>query len=139
MADSPRPWVILQQLARRLGQIRTAAGYRTDVGERVWLEPAQHPQDEAIGLTLATLAIEHDADRRQHRLRAIIEAALPTTLQDAHATAHGIAADLEDALALPLPLPTALPVQLHELTFLDRPEGLPVIAVQAIVSVAYRA
>ncbi|ALN88540.1 hypothetical protein LC55x_5294 [Lysobacter capsici] len=107
----------------------------------VALEPAQHPDEEAIGLTLASLGIQRDANKphgRHRLLQGLAEATLPASLADAHAQCHAIAADIEDALDDWIPLPNALPVQVEDIVFLDRPEGLPVVAVQVALTIRYR-
>ncbi|WP_057972232.1 hypothetical protein [Lysobacter antibioticus] len=132
---------MLQRIAERLTDIRTDRDYRTNIGSAVALEPAQHPDDDALGLTLAALAIQRDASKPhgQHRLlQALVEATVPASLVDAHARSHAIAADIEDALADWLPLPNGLPVQVEDIVFLDRPEGLPVVAVQVALTIRYR-
>ncbi|WP_223618999.1 hypothetical protein [Lysobacter sp. ESA13C] len=121
--------------------IRIDREYRTNIGSAVALEPAQHPDDDALGLTLAALGIQRDVSKPhgQHRvLQALAEATVPASLVDAQARSHAIAADIEDALADWIPLPNALPVQVEDIVFLDRPEGLPVVAVQVALTIRYR-
>jgi hypothetical protein len=140
MAEPAPSWTALQQIARRLEHIRLDDGYRTDMGAAVALEPAQYPDEHALGLTLTSLAIVRDEQQPMGRyrvLRALVEATIPVTLADAQARAHAVAADLEEALEAPLPLPGALPLRLEDIVILERPEGLPVIAVQLIVNVRY--
>ena len=141
MADAAQSWELLQRVAERFGEIRIDRGYRTDIGSTVALEPAQHPDDTAMGLTLASLGIQRDASKphgRHRLLQGLVEATLPVSLADAHARCHSIAADIEDALDDWIPLPNALPVQVEDIVFLDRPEGLPVVAVQVALTIRYR-
>jgi hypothetical protein len=141
MYETTPTWLLLQRIAERLAEIRSDRGYRTDIGTSVALEPAQHPDGEAIGLTLASLGIQRDANKphgRHRLLQGLAEATLPASLADAHAHCHAIAADIEDALDDWIPLPSALPVQVEDIVFLDRPEGLPVVAVQVALTVRYR-
>jgi hypothetical protein len=141
MAETAPTWLLLQRIAERLAEIRTTRDYRTDIGSAVALEPAQHPDEDAIGLTLAALGIQHDANKPHGRyriLQALAEATLPASLLDAHAQCHAIAADIEDALEGWIPLLNALPVQVEDIVFLDRPEGLPVVAVQVALTIRYR-
>ena len=139
---NPAPsWTLLERVAGRLGEIRIDRGYRTEVGSAVALEPAQHPDDTSVGLTLAALGIQRDATKphgRHRLLQALAEATLPASLTDAHALSHAIAADIEEALDDWIPLPNALPVQVEDIVFLDRPEGLPVVAVQVALTIRYR-
>jgi hypothetical protein len=141
MAETAPTWLLLQRVADRLTEIRSDRGYRTDIGTSVALEPAQHPDEEAIGLTLASLGIQRDANKphgRHRLLQGLAEATLPASLADVHAQAHAIAADIEDALDDWIPLPNALPVQIEDIVFLDRPEGLPIVAVQVALTIRYR-
>ncbi|MGO1073365.1 hypothetical protein [Lysobacter sp. CA199] len=141
MVSAAPSWVLLQRVAERFTEIRTASGYRTDIGSAVALEPAQHPDESVMGLTLASLGIQRDANKphgRHRLLQGVAEAMLPASLTDAHALSHAIAADIEDALDDWIPLPNALPVQVEDIVFLDRPEGLPVVAVQVALTIRYR-
>jgi hypothetical protein len=141
MAETAPTWLLLQRIAERLTEIRAGRGYRTDVGAAVALEPAQHPDDSAVGLTIAALGVQRDANKphgRHRLLQGLAEATLPASLTDAHAQSHAIAADIEDALDDWIPLPNALPVQVEDIVFLDRPEGLPVVAVQVALTIRFR-
>lgn len=141
MAESAPTWQLLERVAGRLAEIRRHAGYRSDIGAAVALEPAQHADDAAEGLTLAALGIQRDASKphgRHRLLQALAEATVPVGLTDAHARCHAIAADIEDALDEWIPLPHALPAQVEDIVFLDRPEGLPVVAVQVALTIRYR-
>lgn len=142
MGEPAPTWVLLERLAVRLAEMTSDRGYRTDIGTAVALEPVQHPDDAAEGLTLVALAIQRDPHQPQGRhrvLSALAEATVPASLNDAHARCHAIAADVEAALTDWIPLPKALPVQIEDIVFLDRPEGLPVVAVQVALSIRYRA
>ena len=141
MVKPASTWALLERIAVRLAEIRTDGGYRTDIGADVALEPAQHADLEVPGLTLAALGVQRDTQKPhgQHRLlQAMVEATLPAQLNDVHARAHAIAADVEDALDTWIPLPQALPLQVEDIVFLDRPEGLAVVAVQITLTVRYR-
>lgn len=139
----PRSWDILQAAQTRLATIRIAAGYRTDIGARVVLEPAQYNAGDPVVLTLHSTAIKagagDSAARPVRDLEFTAEATVPVTLADAHHHAHQIVADVQDALRDPLALAghRALPVHWSDVTFLDRPEGLAVIAVQIALSAEY--
>ena len=142
MGEPAPTWTLLANVAHRLSDIRLDRGYRTNIGDAVVLEPAQHPDDATEGLTLVALAIQRDTNQPQARhrvLSALAEATIPVTLVDAHARCHAIAADVEAALSDWIPLSKALPVQIEDIVFLDRPEGLPVVAVQVALSIRYRA
>lgn len=142
MAEPAPTWTLLTNVAQRLSEIRVERGYRIDIGDAVVLEPAQHPDESIEGLTLVALAIQRDANQAhgRHRvLSALAEATVPASLVNAHARCHAIAADVEAALTDWIPLPRALPVQVEDIVFLDRPEGLPVVAVQVALSIRYLA
>lgn len=141
MVEPAPTWRLLERIAERLSEIRRDQGYRTEIGAAVGLEPAQHPDEAAEGLTLASLGIQRDTSKPHGRyrvLQALAEATVPAALSDAHARSHAIAADIEDALDDWIPLPQALPVQVEDIVFLDRPEGLPVVAVQVALTIRYR-
>lgn len=141
MAEPAPTWALLERIAARLAEITTDGGYRTDIGADVALEPAQHADPDVPGLTLAALGVQRDNQKplgRHRLLQAMVEATLPASLNDAHARAHAIAADVEDALDAWIPLPHALPLQVEDIVFLDRPEGLAVVAVQLTLTVRYR-
>lgn len=141
MVESAQSWVVLSKIAERLSVIRSNQGYRTNIGDAVAVEPAQHSDDSVEGLTLVALAIQRDENQShgRHRvLSALAEATVSASVIDAHARCHAIAADVETALVDWIPLPKALPVQIEDIVFLDRPEGLPVVAVQVALSVRYR-
>lgn len=90
---------------------------------------------------MIALAIQRNANQplgRYRVLSALAEATVPVTLNDAYARCHAIAADVEEALTEWIPLPKALPVQIEDIVFLDRPEGLPIVAVQVALSIRYR-
>lgn len=138
---SPRAWDLLRTLSAVLAKIRIESGYHSDIGERIWLEPAQRPEEDAIGLTIVSLGIARDEAQpmSKHRhLRVLLEAAYPTTLDDAHQRAHELAEDIEDVLEADSWMPEALPARFEEAAILDRPEGLPVIVVQVVVTMRYR-
>ena len=141
----PRSWTILQAVQTRLATIRIAAGYRTEIGARVALEPAQYPAGDAVALTLHSTGLKagqsDTAARPVRELDFTAEASVPVTLADAHHQAHQIVADVQDALRSPLTLAglQALPLRWGDVAFLDRPEGLPVIAVQINLTAEYLA
>jgi hypothetical protein len=138
----PTPsWDLLERIAARLADIRQDRGYRTNVGSTITLEPSQHSDEFATGLTLAALGIRRDEAKphgRHRVMQAVAEATVPVSLEEAHVESHAIAADIEDALDDWIPLPSALPVQVEDVVFLDRPEGLPVVAVQVALTIRYR-
>lgn len=138
---NPRSWELLQALASMLAKIRTQNGYHSDIGQSVWMEPAQRTEDDAIGLTVTSLGIMRDEAQpmgKHRELRVLLEAAYPTTLDDAHQRAHELIADIKDVLDSDSGMPEALPARFEEAVILDRPEGLPVIVVQVMLTLRYR-
>lgn len=134
-------WDLLERIAARLADIRHDRGYRTNVGATITLQPSQHADEFVTGLTLAALGIRRDEAKphgRHRVMQALAEATVPVSLDEAHLQSHAIAADIEDALDDWIPLPQALPVQVEDIVFLDRPDGLPVVAVQVALTIRYR-
>lgn len=146
MADTPKPWQILQAVQTRLAGIMVANGYRTDAGANVLLEGVQDTADDVARLTLYSLGISRPAqDRPDGKGRVfefVIEATVPCVgaagVVPAHQRAHEILADIEQAFDTYLQLPSALPAKLADVTFLDRPSGLDVVGLQVTCSVEYR-
>jgi hypothetical protein len=146
---TPKPWTILQALETALQQITLANGYRTDIGTTVSMENTQDPEDTAEGITLFSLelvrpaiASNHNTAIRDREFTFVIEAATPCNTTNgvvpAHQRMHLIIEDIEQALT---PVPGAagsIPPQFAEVKFLDRPEGIPVVAAQIIMTARYR-
>lgn len=139
MAEKPRTWAILESLQERLQQIRILAGYRTNAGEDVRLEPAQLGQGPHITLFSAATTRPDDARTAGEReFTLIVEAQVPVGLDDAHAMVVAIAEDIEQALDAYLPQPNALPLQFTESLFLERPDGVAAMAAQLMFFTRYR-
>lgn len=138
MADTPRPWAILQALQLRLQQISVAGGYRTDAGADVRLEPSQLEAGARITLYSGGTVATDPANRGEREFTLIAEAVVPTTIDDAHAQVVAIAEDIEQALDTFAPMPGALPLRFHESLILDRPDGVPAMAAQLMFTTRYR-
>jgi hypothetical protein len=139
MADTPRTWAILQALQLRLQGITVAAGYRTDAGQDVRLEPSD--LGDAPSITLYSGATTRPEDARaagERDFTLIVEAQVPVALGDAHAQAVALAEDIEDALEGYVPMPSALPLRFQESLFLDRPDGVAAMAVQIMFTTRFR-
>jgi hypothetical protein len=138
MADTARSWAILQALQLRLQQIAADAGYRTDAGTDVRLEPSQLGAGPRITLYSGGTVAPDPVNPREREFTLIAEAVVPTTLDDAHAQVVAIAEDIEQALDTYLPMPGALPLRFHESLILDRPEGVAAMAAQLLFTTRYR-
>lgn len=141
MADAARTTAILDVLATRLREIRTANGYRTDAGADVRTEEAKTPPGDAPRITLYSggRVFPHDARAKGEReFTLVVEARIPVALDNVAALANAIDADIEDALDQYLQQPLALPLQFEESLFLDRPDGIAEQVVQQMYSTRYR-
>lgn len=139
MADPARSWLIMQNLQARLQQITTANGYRTNAGSDVRLEPSTLESTPRITLYTASTVRPEDARAPGEReFTLIVEAQVPMAFGAAQETVVGIAEDIEQALDAYLPQPLALPLVFSESLFLDRPDGMPVMAAQLMFSTRYR-
>lgn len=148
MADTPRPWKIIESLEAQLSDVRVASGYRTDIGANVWTQPAQR-KDDVLGISIGTESINRTSANERPLKRArglvlVLEAEIAVTLDNAHELAHDVAEDLEVALTSFVsaqaqnPDPTqSLPLEVGDILILERPEGMPVIAVQCHVTARY--
>lgn len=140
MADTPRPWAIIQALQARLATITLANGYRTDAGADVRTERSEGvPAAPYLALCSGSKVRPDDSRTKGEReLMVFVEAHVPVTLTDAHERVVAIAEDVEDALDDYLQQPMALPLAFQESIYLDTPEGLPVQVAQMIFTTRYR-
>lgn len=141
MSDTPRPWQILQAAQARLQGISVADGFRTNAGADVRLEPSADALS-APRLTLYTAAMvkPNEAPRvsGEREFTLIIEAAVPTAIDNAHQLVIAIAEDIEDRLAGIVLMPDALPLSFEESLFLDRPDGVAAMVAQLMFSTRFR-
>jgi hypothetical protein len=93
-------WELLKALQTRLAVITTANGYRTNLGGRVLLEPAQLTDDDAaICIIAGEMPIKTEGRLvREGELALTIEISLPAGDSNAQQTAHAGLADVLDAL-----------------------------------------
>lgn len=141
MADTPRPWAILQATQARLQTISIDGGYRTDIGADVRLEGAQFLAGDAdrIILYAGNTVRPDDARARGERgFDLIAEIYVSTTHADAQARAVAAAEDVEDVLEEFLPQPAALPLSFEECVFLDGPDGVAAWVAQIMFSTRFR-
>jgi len=86
-----------------LGQIRTAAGYRTDAGAYVTAEPAQIPDDErqimlAVILDTRSRPTDPAAPRTAKTASIAVLVKLSCNLTDAQAQLHAVLDDIDRAI-----------------------------------------
>lgn len=141
MGETPVPWAILELVQARLRTVRKSAGYRTDVGRDVRLEPAPFDPNDAPRLTLYPLTLLSPDDARSAGERGfsfVVEALVPVKLDNAQQRIVETMADIEDALDGFVQAPLALPLQFQEAVLLDRPDGIAAMAAQVLFGTRYR-
>ncbi|QDH70847.1 hypothetical protein [Marilutibacter alkalisoli] len=134
MADAPTQ-AILEALADALRGITTANGYHTDLGLNVRTERTETGIPTAQRCTVAVvnkLRTERGQQRpsRGRALRGVIEIEVPASFTDSMARVLLAEDDVDRRLSEYHQMPDALPVQYEETVFLDRPEGMPVVAAE---------
>jgi hypothetical protein len=130
-------WELLTAVRDRLGIIRTANGYRTDVGELVHIEEAHLERIATPQIVLIASDFDTVEEGRSHRRIAVnfvIGAIVPATRADAQAIAHAAIADIADALS-PRQRGYGLPegcagIEIGDRNILQRPDGAPLIVAQ---------
>jgi hypothetical protein len=140
-AEQPASTAIREAVAARLGEIKRANGYRTDVGVDVRTEPSRFEDSDGPRITVWPVGRarpDHARSVGERAVQVLIEVLVPvcadTPLEDLEAADQ----DIEDALNEYLQLPGALPLRFEESVILDRPEGVPAMAAQIIYSGGYR-
>lgn len=140
MADPARSRVILEGTSARLETILAASGYHTDAGLDVRLEESQGPCTAPF-LSIWTAAVIKPDDARasgERELTLIVEGQVPASLADARERNELMADDIERCLDGFCPPGSALPLGFSETVFLDRPDGLAVVACQLMFSTRFR-
>lgn len=148
MASTPKPWTIIAALAAQLATITVANGYNTDAGLNVWTEENQR-KDDVLGLTVYSGDI-NPADAVKERpakpvrsFELMVEAQIDATLDNAHQQIHLLIEDFEACMEAWIkaqrtaPLSGVAPLKVDGIKIDDRPEGLPVIGMQAHVTARY--
>lgn len=148
MAD-PKPWLIILALQAQLQGITMANGYRTDAGNAVWTEPAQRDASIALGISIATQHIDRwqgeRPNKRGRELLLTVEAAISTSLDNAHQLAHQLIGDIEDCLEKNLGMlagvlaavPGVLTFEVESSEVANQPEGAPFIGVAMVIRAGY--
>jgi hypothetical protein len=148
MAES-RSWAIILALAAQLATITVANGYLTDVGNNVWTTDGQRPSEDALGLMVYSEDIVGpglDRERPGKPVRdftMLVEAAIDTGLDDAQQQIHALIEDIEACMEryaefqASTPGLQVTPMVVSDIDILDRPEGAPIIAMQARIVARY--
>lgn len=143
MADAPTT-AIVEALAQALRTITVANGYRTDLGLNVLTERTQTGVPAAPTCTVSIINKVRSGDGKSRPdngrgLQGIIEYMLPSSFANATANAYAADDDIDRLLTdVYTQMPGALPVQYEETIFLDKPEGMPVVAAEIHWSTGYR-
>lgn len=100
---TPRTWTLLEQVAAHLAGIRVDAGFRTDAGLHVTLEPAQIRDDAQLAMAVA---LETVAGAEMPALRTVgvlvrfgIYAKVKAGFSDAQHNLHALIADITERMA----------------------------------------
>lgn len=141
MADVPVQQIV-DALAAALRGVTIANGYNTDLGAAVLTERTQTGLPTAARCTVAcTNKMRTESGKNRpaggRGLRGVIEFELPTSFPNALATVYAADEDIDRCLREYHQMPDALPVQYEETVFLDRPEGMPVVAAEIHWSTSY--
>lgn len=142
MADAPIQQIV-DALADALRDITIANGYRTDLGTTVETERRQTMLPSALRCSVScTNKIRAEGGQSRPKVgrdvRGMIEIEVPASMEDAAAQVYAADDDVERCLQAHSLLPGALPVEYEETVFLDRPEGVPVVAAQIFWRTGFR-
>lgn len=141
MADLAITTQVREALAARLRGISVANGYRTDAGADVRTEDSQFKPEEGTRITIypgGKTRPDDAGNKREREFTLVVEALVPTSMATAVAECEAVEADIEQALDGYLQAPMALPLQLTESLFLDKPDGMPAMAAQLMFQTRYR-
>lgn len=147
MAES-RTWAIITALAAQLATITQANGYLTDVGNAVWTNDAQRPDEHALGLMIYSESITGDASSQRpgkpvREFTLLVEAEIGTDQDNAQQKIHDIIEDVDACMEayakaqFAAPGKQVTPMAVTDIAILDRPAGAAVIATQARVVARY--
>ena len=143
MADAPA-LDILDALAQALRQILISNQYNTDIGANVRTERTETGIPAVARCTVAVTGKQRGASGTQRpagarQVRGVIELEVPASYTNAMAEVLKAEQDVDHLLTnVYSQMPSALPVQWEEAIFLDRPEGMPVVAAEIHWSTGYR-
>ncbi|HHA2894669.1 hypothetical protein E5C33_07570 [Stenotrophomonas maltophilia] len=131
---------IVQAVVARLRLI-AGAGYHTNIGKHVHDEPTWYiPEGEPCVVVFDASKVKSGdrGVRSEREYVGLIEATIPCSMENAARTRRLADADIEQVLDGWIWDTGALPLQVEESVFLDKPDGLQVIALQVTFSTRYR-
>jgi hypothetical protein len=140
MAEPAITRTILAGIAAQLATISVANGYHTEAGADVRLEESQSPCTAPFVSVFSASLVRGDDSRvtAEREFTVIVEGQLPVTLSNARELIDLMTDDVERCLDGFRSPAAALPMQFLESITLDRPDGLPVMALQAMFSTRFR-
>lgn len=151
MAKPSKSWAIITALAAQLATITVANGYNTDVGLHIWTNDAQRQSSDALGLMIYSEPITGpglDKERPGKQVRdftMLLGAEISADLDNAQQQIHALIEDIEvcmEAYAKTQAwtiqdVAQRTPPFVSDIAILDRPEGLPVIGMEARIVARY--
>lgn len=142
MAEPSKTLHLRKAAADRLRLVLVANGYHTDAGADVRTETSQS-QCTAPFLTVyssSNVRVDGERGTRERLYTLTVEGQLPIALANASEQMDLMADDVEAALDefQPPAGANALRFQFLETVYLDKPDGLPVMAFQSMFSVGFR-
>ncbi len=139
---TPRTQQIIDTLATRLREITVANGYQSDIGLNVQTERRETGVPVSprctVGLVNKFRPDDGRASTNEREISGVIEVEFPANFANANAAMLLADDDIDRTFDEYLQQPAALPVKFTESVYLDRPEGLPVVAVQIGWRTRYR-
>lgn len=145
-----QPQEVLEAIKAQLSQIRTDAGYSTNIGAKIILRDTQRSETErpsiAIGTRSGTLDRTGESaqngqrvNSRARRMDVVIEAGVPARGDTAQALGLQMLEDIERAWAVktcgsPLGVTN---ITLSTWSILDRPEGIDAVVLQILGNITY--
>lgn len=146
MADTVRVKQIVEQVRSELVRITKDNGFQTDLGAHVSTERASNGIPAKPQCTVAVVAKRPAEARGGVSVEGIIEFVLPAGYDDALSVVYDGADDVEQLLnemeervqvGELMPCGALLPLYAGTV-FLDRPEGMPVVAAEISFTTGYR-
>lgn len=139
VADRAPVQAIIDALADVLRGVTVANGYRTDIGQHVHTERTESGIPSVPRCYVGPMSRQRrDREANGRDMQGMIEFTLPASYANAMATVIAADEDIDELLAQYHQMPDALPVRYEETVYLDRPDGMPVVAAQIFWSTGYR-